>query len=514
MTTLFVGRIDAHAVAEDVEGGRLMADRLTGVLARTAHALDGELPTIDDRALVCVRRLDVVLALDDGTTDDTASAWARTIGSTIAGVVGGTERQDLGGAGPRSSGAEVVEFPDEAAALADLVAALAVGDRSRAWAWTLAGLTDPGGPQDGDLVSLDARRIATLRALMQRPEDAAAAVVAAARTTGLPAVHRLLGPGGWLALAGRLLEVAGSGIDVAALAEGVSSPSPTDPQGTTSAVVVTAFAQVAARCGLVVPAPTALGWAVVALGDARPDLLTEAVTPALLVALAAELASAATPVGAGPAPTTRSTSRWHGLEPSSVGEAAAEEPAPNARAMARADEHEAEADERDAGLATSNAGLLFLLTVAAEAGLPGLALEDTRLSEREPTWVLAHLALRLSVADVEDPAVRVFSGLDTQAPVELLDPATADEEAALDEASATWAAATARRMYGEDERRGGDTDLVRRVVSREGRVLAAPGWVEVVLAAADVDIDVRRAGLDLDPGFVPWLGAVVRFRYE
>jgi hypothetical protein len=28
-----------------------------------------------------------------------------------------------------------------------------------------------------------------------------------------------------------------------------------------------------------------------------------------------------------------------------------------------------------------------------------------------------------------------------------------------------------------------------------------------------VDLDIRRAGLDLDPGWVPWLGVVVRYRY-
>jgi hypothetical protein len=31
------------------------------------------------------------------------------------------------------------------------------------------------------------------------------------------------------------------------------------------------------------------------------------------------------------------------------------------------------------------------------------------------------------------------------------------------------------------------------------------------LAAADVR--VRRSGLDIDPGWVPWLGRVVRFHY-
>jgi hypothetical protein len=29
----------------------------------------------------------------------------------------------------------------------------------------------------------------------------------------------------------------------------------------------------------------------------------------------------------------------------------------------------------------------------------------------------------------------------------------------------------------------------------------------------EVDLDVRRAGLDLDPGWVPWLGTVVRYVY-
>jgi hypothetical protein len=41
-----------------------------------------------------------------------------------------------------------------------------------------------------------------------------------------------------------------------------------------------------------------------------------------------------------------------------------------------------------------------------------------------------------------------------------------------------------------------------------------PGWVEVYLPLDGVDVAVRRAGLDVDPGWVPWLGTVVMFRYE
>jgi hypothetical protein len=51
------------------------------------------------------------------------------------------------------------------------------------------------------------------------------------------------------------------------------------------------------------------------------------------------------------------------------------------------------------------------------------------------------------------------------------------------------------------------------MVRRPGRVLARPGWVEVAMPADRVDLDVRRAGLDLDPGWVPWLGVVVGYRY-
>jgi hypothetical protein len=33
------------------------------------------------------------------------------------------------------------------------------------------------------------------------------------------------------------------------------------------------------------------------------------------------------------------------------------------------------------------------------------------------------------------------------------------------------------------------------------------------LPADEVSIEIRRGGLDRDPGWVPWLGVVVRFRY-
>ncbi|MEU9372832.1 hypothetical protein AB0D94_03510 [Streptomyces sp. NPDC048255] len=60
---------------------------------------------------------------------------------------------------------------------------------------------------------------------------------------------------------------------------------------------------------------------------------------------------------------------------------------------------------------------------------------------------------------------------------------------------------------------GDPVAVVAALARRGGRIVAEPGWIEVRLAVADVDVAVRRAGLDLDPGWVPWLGAVVRYVY-
>ena len=55
----------------------------------------------------------------------------------------------------------------------------------------------------------------------------------------------------------------------------------------------------------------------------------------------------------------------------------------------------------------------------------------------------------------------------------------------------------------------GERSLWRRTVTIE----TSPGRIEVTSSLTDVDIDIRIAGLDLDPGFVWWLGADVEFRY-
>jgi hypothetical protein len=54
---------------------------------------------------------------------------------------------------------------------------------------------------------------------------------------------------------------------------------------------------------------------------------------------------------------------------------------------------------------------------------------------------------------------------------------------------------------------------IRAVFDRRADIAAEPAWIEARFAAEDVSLDIRRAGLDINPDWVPWLGIVLRFVY-
>jgi hypothetical protein len=57
-------------------------------------------------------------------------------------------------------------------------------------------------------------------------------------------------------------------------------------------------------------------------------------------------------------------------------------------------------------------------------------------------------------------------------------------------------------------------DFVTRFLARPGRLRRGAERIDVILAADAVDFAVRRAGLDRDPGWLPWLGGELRFTFE
>jgi hypothetical protein len=67
-------------------------------------------------------------------------------------------------------------------------------------------------------------------------------------------------------------------------------------------------------------------------------------------------------------------------------------------------------------------------------------------------------------------------------------------------------------------RAGKDSDtsgaFVARFITKAARVRLAYERMEVILRDHDLDLPIRRAGLDRDPGWLPWLRRTVRFVYH
>jgi hypothetical protein len=55
---------------------------------------------------------------------------------------------------------------------------------------------------------------------------------------------------------------------------------------------------------------------------------------------------------------------------------------------------------------------------------------------------------------------------------------------------------------------------LRELVCRPGRVSITRTHIDAVFDHRHADIRVRKAGLDLDPGWIPWFGRVVSFHYQ
>ena len=189
---------------------------------------------------------------------------------------------------------------------------------------------------------------------------------------------------------------------------------------------------------------------------------------------------------------------------------------PEPRAIPEAPAPQANTPSGDPEHATVWGGLVYLLATADAAGVPDDLFTDNELGSQPAPWILFHLirALTGDAPDsLHDPAVRALAGLPPDSPVPEPAPSPA-QHARLRRHADDWARATTERIGAAEEPDPAPRDVVIRITARAGTVTFSPSWSEFHLRLSDVDLDVRRAGLDLDPGFVAWLGAVVVIRYE
>jgi hypothetical protein len=149
----------------------------------------------------------------------------------------------------------------------------------------------------------------------------------------------------------------------------------------------------------------------------------------------------------------------------------------------------------DAPLPTALGGLLFLLPVLERIGIAALLDRDPGLLDADvPARALLLVGERLS-PDTDDAMLLLLRrkiGESAPAPIELLRGLVTE----------------ARRWCRRNARIG-----VRDLVLRRAHLVATETHVDVIFDLRDADIRVRRAALDVDPGWVPWFGRVVYFHY-
>lgn len=473
---------EAAGFAEQI--GRAAETELEQALRRVALPADGH---------VCMRRLTVPVVLARGTTTAAAS-WADQIAQALS----------LAAAG--AAGADLVVYRHTRDVLIDLLTGVGRNDLRREWAWHATGVLPPG----------PARPASVAAALIRQPLLVCAAITAAASAGPVP-----LTAGGWAEVADAVRRETGPATVVAAPA--VPRPAAFEhpvvhrlPAATIAALPRTARAAIAQLLLLCVrPALSRSGPAITYVvdhllsGEPRffprrlppgPPATRSALPPAPprspAIPSSPGIATAgwspgAPPAGAttGPvdATATAPADRTHAPAPPGSGPADSNtgpDPSPGAEPPAES-------------LATPMGGVFFLARVLEL--IEPFPWVTGALSEHPPGTVVGWLAAHLTGVGPDDPAVRLLIE-------ETGEPGPA-EEAALD-GLAERVTGDLRRMLRTEP----DDDLGwfwRRTASIDAR----PGWIEITFSLDDVDTRIRAAGLDLDPGFVWWLGAVVRFRY-
>jgi hypothetical protein len=172
-----------------------------------------------------------------------------------------------------------------------------------------------------------------------------------------------------------------------------------------------------------------------------------------------------------------------------------------------------------AGLTSPWAGLLFLLRTAGSAGLPGRVFDHPALRDKGVRWAIHHAVRALSAVPGDDPALLALSGLGVEEGAALRSEPepTHTQLSELLRLAHDWRRHTAELLRAAQRPGSPDVDdraLFIELICRRGQICATRGWIRVILPADAADVTVRAAGLDLDPGWVPWLGVVVEYRYE
>lgn len=178
------------------------------------------------------------------------------------------------------------------------------------------------------------------------------------------------------------------------------------------------------------------------------------------------------------------------------------------------------------GEPTRFAGLVFLLNALRHVGIAAALHAHPELAEASlPIHILRHIAAQAGLAD-DDPVLLCLSSaedrfaLPLRMSAETLSFATAwpvgfapleQTTRSLEHFLRAWTVAVKRWCWRRTRLTAGE------IIQRRGHVSKTRTDIDVTLPIDQADVRIRLAGLDIDPGWLPWLGAygfVVRFHYR
>jgi hypothetical protein len=450
---------------------RAKLDRLSGQLEEPLSlALERiDLPT---GGVVCVRELCCRVRARWGESDaDIALQWSLALTAELSSRLA---HHDSG----------VIPYASRFDALLDCVASAAQGDAERAWAWDQVGLGE----------EMDFERSlasAALRALARQPRDAAAVLANPFVTTAIAGL--LSAPAvAWADLARAILRALGANLGLADSSPGEDLVQPEARHARVAAAIAKSriAAALSSRSARQISTNALTSsLSVIVLAEVDPAVLLAPIARRLLDDVARVIDSSdswkRTPSGL-PEPSRCTGDRDAENAPRAAADTSA---APTPR--------------------THWGGLPFLLHAIRDLDLPARWTAAAPIMPVTIGECLHRLALALLPIEPRDPAVLAFSGFDLDEEPPLADP---DERvsAALD-AARLEILDLLRRRLGDDCTP--DESLLIRTCGRTAEVVFSGHQIEIRLRTQELDIDVRRAGLDLDPGWLPWLGRFLRFAY-
>lgn len=391
---------------------------------------------------------------------------------------------------------DFIRYPQRRAALADLLYRSALGETTRQWAWQRMDLIPRDGLSPAEVLGHGLRVLLAEPALIWPVLHAL--IQGEAATASLTAVLRTLPAGDWLSLLRASPRSAGY---ARGIARAEAEPLAEDSPGDAASLLLDASDEVH---GL-------LGWA-----EARGHF----------AARHAELLSVLIAALAWPAHNLTATQQdlrlravqreLRGMLPAIAARRPAEPDAPTGSTvppLARDAELPPLPALPDPQTATEWwptrwAGALFWLgRLPATGMLDWLAAQQAaQVSAPSLALLLRSLGEALGIPP-EDPALRALCGGE-------LPRNEADERSQA--LAVEWAARQTAAWSAWLDEAAPDLPAPRlaAVCQRPGRLRFEAGWIELHLAMDQADTGIRRLGLDLDPGWLPWLGCVLRIVYD